>query len=302
MSELQALSRTDGIVLQGRFLTPAHLAEIKTVISAHPGASRNQLSILLAQRWNWRSASGQLKDMAARTLMLKLHTRGWILLPQRRRAPSKRYTAGDIPELFDTTAPDPINDALNILLPLQITALTPQTVKPFHRALAQHHYLGFRGPVGENIAYQVRDRSGRDLACALFGAAAWKVAPRDAWIGWSPEVRQKRLPFIANNSRFLILPWVKVPHLASHILGRIIRRISSDWQTKYGHPLCLLETFVEQDRFKGTCYKAANWIHVGQTQGRSRQDRTNTLRVPIKDIYLYPLLPHAADRLCHEDA
>ncbi len=302
MSELQALSRTDGIVLQGRFLTPAHLAEIKTVISAHPGASRNQLSILLAQRWNWRSASGQLKDMAVRTLMLKLHTRGWILLPERRRAPSKRTTAQDIPELFDTTAPGPINDALNILLPLQITALTSQTVKPFHRALALHHYLGFRGPVGENIAYQICDRSGRDLACVLFGAAAWKVAPRDTWIGWSPEIRQKRLAFIANNSRFLILPWVKVPHLASHILGRIARRISSDWQTKYRRPLYLLETFVEQDRFKGACYKAANWIRVGQTQGRSRQDRYSALQVPVKDIYLYPLIPHAARRLRHENA
>jgi hypothetical protein len=302
MSELQALSRTDGIVLQGRFLTPAHLADIKAIISAHPGASRNQLSILLAKRWNWRSASGQLKDMAARTLMLKLHTRGWIALPERRRDPSKRIPTKDIPELFDTTVPGPIHEALNRLLPLQIMVLTPQTVQPFHRALALHHYLGFRGPVGENIAYQVRDRLGRDLACVLFGAAAWKVAPRDAWIGWSGEIRQKRLAFIANNSRFLILPWVKVPHLASHILGRISRRISSDWQIKYAHPLYLLETFIEQDRFKGTCYKAANWICVGQTQGRSRQDRYSTLKVPVKDIYLYPLDPHAARQLRHEDA
>ena len=289
-------------VVQGRPLTQAQLDEINALIAAHPRASRRQLSTLLAQRWNWHSASGQLKDMAARTLMLKLHARGWIALPQRRQAPSKRFAARDILELFDATTPDPINGALNVLLPLQITALTPQTSKPFHHALARHHYLGFRGPVGENIAYQVRDRAGRDLACVLFSAAAWKVAPRDAWIGWSPEVRQKRLPFIANNSRFLILPWVKVPHLASHILGRIARRISSDWQIKYGHPLYLLETFVEQDRFKGTCYKAANWTRVGQTQGRSRQDRTNTLRVPIKDVYLYPLLHNAVAQIRHEDA
>ena len=288
-------------VLQGRSLTQAHLDAIKALIHAHPEAHRTHLSILLAQAWNWRSTSGQLKDMAARTLLLKLQALGWITLPARRIAPRKRRGLDVNPELFDAVSHDPLIDTLNTFTPLQLSVLTPKTSGTFSRYMALHHYLGYRGPVGENIAYQVRDRQGRDLACALFGAAAWKVAPRDAWIGWSSEVRQKRLAFIANNSRFLILPWVKVPHLASHILGRIARRISQDWQTKYGHPLYLLETFVERDRFKGTCYQAANWACVGQTQGRSRQDRYNTLRVPVKDIYVYPLTPRFRDPLCHAD-
>jgi hypothetical protein len=287
-------------VLQGRLLTPTHLDEIRTLIERHPNASRKHLSRLLAQAWNWHSASGQLKDMAARTLMLKLHERQWVVLPARRRLSPKRR-ALDAPELFDLLAPSAEIDApLSQCLPLTITPLArrdPQTYT-FSRLLARHHYLGYLGPVGENIAYRVQDRSGRDLACVLFGAAAWKVAPRDQWIGWLPSARPQRLAWIANNNRYLILPGVKVPHLASHILARIARRISSDWQAKYGHPLYLLETFVEQGRFKGTCYKAANWICVGQTQGRSRQDRYNTLRVPIKDVYVYPLLPKARKLLC----
>jgi hypothetical protein len=123
----------------------------------------------------------------------------------------------------------------------------------------------------------------------LFGSAAWKTRPRDSFIGWDIDTRKSNLHLITNNMRFLILPWVRVPHLASHILGRIARRISGDWIDKYGHPIYLLETFVERDRFQGTCYKAANWVHVGQTQGRTRNDRDNSIRVPVKDVYLYPL-------------
>ena len=284
-------------VLQGRLLTSQHVDEIKDLMASNPRANRKRLSVMLAERWNWRSTSGQLKDMAARTLMLKLEARGWIVLPARRRAPVKRLPLDTSLELFEQSVHDPIAGPLGTLVPLDIQVLTPQTSHTFQRYLARHHYLGFRGPVGETIAYQVRDRLGRDLACLLFGAAAWKVAPRDTWIGWTTPSRTMGIQRIANNSRFLICPWVNVPHLASHILGRITRRIASDWQTKYNHPIALLETFVEHDRFKGTCYKAANWICVGQTQGRSRQDRDNTMSVPIKDIYVYPLGRHFRDVL-----
>jgi hypothetical protein len=159
----------------------------------------------------------------------------------------------------------------------------------FCRHLAQHHYLGHRGPVGEHLCYLARDRHGRDVACLLFGAAAWKTAPRDRFIGWDHTRRQRYLNLITNNTRFLILPWVEVPHLASHLLALILRRLSADWREKYGHPICLVETFVDRSRFKGTCYRAANWTCVGQTQGRGRQDRYGTLHVPVKDVYLYPL-------------
>jgi hypothetical protein len=147
--------------------------------------------------------------------------------------------------------------------------------------------------VGENLGYLARDAQGRDLACLLFGAPAWRCAARDREVGWSAAERPARLAEVANNTRFLILPWVEVPHLASHLLGVVARRIDADWRDKYGHGLRWLETFVERDRFRGTCYRAANWRCVGQTRGRSRQDRHHGLSVPIKDIYLYRLRGHA---------
>jgi hypothetical protein len=155
--------------------------------------------------------------------------------------------------------------------------------------------------VGESLAYLIRSRAGVDLACLLFGAAAWQCAGRDRWIGWSAEQRAQGLPFVANNSRFLILPSVVVPHLASHLLSQIARRIDPDWQKRYGHPLHLLESFVQPDRFRGACYQAANWIYVGQTTGRTRQNqrhRDNAVHAPVKDIYLYPLTADARHHLC----
>ena len=151
------------------------------------------------------------------------------------------------------------------------------------------------------MGYLVRSGAGVDLACLLFGAAAWQCAGRDRWIGWSAEQRARGLPFIANHSRFLILPWILVPSLASHVLSQVAQRIDGDWQRRYGHPLHLLETFVQPDRFHGTCYQAANWIPVGQTTGRTRQSqrhRDNAIHAPVKDIYLYPLTAHARSRLC----
>jgi hypothetical protein len=162
--------------------------------------------------------------------------------------------------------------------------------------------LPYRSTVGENLAYLVQDRHGRDLACALFGAAAWKTQPRDSFIGWTAVERQAHLGRVANNSRFLILPWVRVPQLASHILGRVARRLATDWQAHYGHPLVLLETFVERGRFRGSCYRAANWICVGQTQGRTRQDRERRIQAPVKDIWVYPLQANFRKQLCHVHA
>ena len=239
--------------------------------------------------------------MATRSLLLKLQCRGLIELPARRRKPPRR-TPNQHFNLFDSVRPPCIESSLAELLPLQIGVVESGGVdyKLFQGFLVQCHYLGYGGPVGENIGYLVRDRAGRELACVLFGAAAWKTAPRDSWIGWSAQQRAPGLRLIANNSRFLLLPWVRVPHLASSLLGHIARRINADWQRKYRHPLHLLETFVQLDRFAGTCYRAANWIHVGLTQGRSRQDRHNTLRVPTKAIYLYPLHPRARQALCED--
>ena len=169
----------------------------------------------------------------------------------------------------------------------------------FEALLHQYHYLSHRGSVGENLQYLVREHAGRPVACLLFGAAAWQCADRDRYIGWDAPTRGAWLHLIANNARFLIPPWVHVLGLASHVLSQISRRISSDWQYKYGHPIYLLETFVQTDRFTASCYRAANWVRVGQTKGRTRQDTPDGShqRVSRKDIYLYPLDARFAERL-----
>jgi Domain of unknown function (DUF4338) len=240
--------------------------------------------------------------MAARTLLLKLHQRGLVELPARKRQPARRVPNQHF-ELFDSVRPAPLESSLPAVSPLQIQVVESGQAdyQRFQRYLVQYHYLGYGGPVGENIGYMVRDPRGRELACVLFGAAAWKAASRDQWIGWSAPQRPRALPFIANNSRFLVLPWVRIGCLASCLLGHIARRINADWQRKYSHPLHLLESFVEVDQFVGTCYRAANWIEVGRTVGRTRQDRYSTIQAPIKAVYLYPLHPKARQRLCHEE-
>jgi hypothetical protein len=164
--------------------------------------------------------------------------------------------------------------------------------------LAQYHYRGFNGAVGENVQYLARDIRGREVAVMVFGAAAWKVAARDRFIGWSVEQRQQRLGAIANQQRFLILPWVRVAHLASHLLALVTRRLSTDWQARYGHRVWLVETFVELARFVGTAYKAAGWLCLGQTTGRTRQDREHTLQTPSKTVWVRPLHPRFREALC----
>jgi Domain of unknown function (DUF4338) len=290
-------------LIQGRWLGAEDFEALQRLIAEHPQWSRWRLSIALCEALNWRTASGQLKDMSARLLLNKLAQRGFIKLPPRQRGGGRQILrALSEPELFSliTDPGELIEGPLRALQPLEVIPVEPRTTQAnaFVCHLAQHHYLGFEGAAGQHLRYLLRDRYRRDLACVLFGAAAWKVKARDAFIGWSAQQRQERLSLIVNNSRFLILPHVRVPHLASHILGTILRRLRSDWQRKYHIAPCLAETFVEYERFSGVCYRAANWLRVGQTCGRSRHDRDHTLRVPIKDIYLYPLCSDFKERLC----
>jgi hypothetical protein len=201
------------------------------------------------------------------------------------------------PELLPTS-PCAIEGSLSLLRPIHLELThNVQLRREVGQLLARHHYRGFNGAVGENLQYLVRDRHGRELAVMVFGAAAWKVAARDQFIGWSVPQRQQHLGLIANQQRFLILPWVRVPHLASHLLGLATRRLSADWQARYGHPIWLVETFVEVDRFVGTAYKAAGWLHLGQTTGRTRQDRQRTLQSPRKSVWVRPLHPAFRQRL-----
>jgi hypothetical protein len=178
---------------------------------------------------------------------------------------------------------------LNELLPLSVNAINgSHAFDEFKSLIDQYHYLGYDRTVGENMKYVIRCKNGTVLACLLFGSAAWKCRDRDDYIGWSHEQRALRLYFLTNNVRFLIPQWVQVPCLASHVLSLVSRRISSDWEAKYGHPILALETFVDE-RFRGTCYQAANWVRVGRTAGRGRNDRKHECAIPQKDIYLLPL-------------
>jgi hypothetical protein len=290
---------------QGRVVQPADISWLQSWIVDHPSWSRYRLACELCKLWDWSTPTGKLKDFAARSFLVKLMARGFITLPPVRTEKQRvrGYASPILPSVMALQQPSAITSSLAELTPLSLIIPTAGSSEEHlcHHYLATHHYLGFQRTVGENLKYLVRDRQGRHLACMLFGAAAWKTKPRDQFIGWTDAIRSRRLSEVANNTRFLILPWVKAPHLASHLLSIILKRISVDWQHKYGHPLHLIETFVERDRFRGTCYRAANWKLVGQTAGRSRQDRYSVMSVPVKDIYLYPLTSKFREILCHED-
>jgi hypothetical protein len=283
----------DTICLQGRTLSSEDIGLVRGLIAQHPDWHRTALSLHLAELWNWRNGAGRLKDMAARTLLLKLQARGLIQLPpaqRRTRRPCAEAPARLPPELpLEVT---PIEGSLASLQPVRLELVQNLPLRRrVGQLLARYHYRGFHGPVGENVQYLACDQQGRELAVLVFGAAAWKVAGRDQFIGWSVSQRQQQLSGIANQQRFLILPWVRVPHLASHLLALATRRLSADWQARYGHRVWLVETFVETDRFAGTSYKAAGWIPLGLTTGRTRQDRQRTLQSPRKAVWVHPLHP-----------
>jgi len=289
------------MVKQGREITPEDIQLIQQLLADNPSWGRTRLSKELCKLWQWRKSNGQIKDIACRSLLLKLEKEGSIILPARqikwtRRSRKKRL----IPSV--THFKEEVSGSLKTLMPLEIMRVIQPSCDNalFECFLSRYHYLGYSRTVGESMKYLIRDCADRLLACILFGSAAWKIASRDTFIGWDRKVREKNLGYVTNNMRFLILPWVRVPHLASHILSRISRRISKDWMTRYGHPIYLLETFVDRSKFRGTCYKAASWILVGQTKGRTRNDRNNTVKVPLKDIYVYPLVKNFRRELCDE--
>ena len=284
------------MILQGRQLAPSDVEFIRRLILKHPDWHRTRLSKELCQFWNWRNAKGDLKDMSCRNLLLKLYRQGHISLPPQRRMPPHILPRQPSYILHIT---DPINSKLDDLFPIKILDARESSYyqELFNDFLHSYHYLSFRSTVGENMKYIAFDRYERPLACLLFGAPAWKSKCRDRFITWSPLVRQQNLNFLTNNTRFLILPWVTVKNLASYLLSRVAKRITGNWMQRYNHPIYLLETFVDRTRFTGACYKAANWIHAGQTTGRTRQDRNHTIQTSSKDIYVYPISKNFRNRL-----
>ncbi len=276
------------MTIQGRHITLDNITQINQLILEHPDWHRTRLSKELCQLWNWRNAKGDLKDMSCRNLLLKLYRHGHIFLPPQRRTPP-HLIKRQIPEIPHGT--DPISTVFANLLPIAI--LDARSNKHHHKLfdhfVHRYYYLSFNSTVGENMKYIAFDCHGRPLACLLYGVPAWKAKSRDEFIQWTPTVCQKNLNFLTNNTRFLILPWVEVKNLASYLLSRIAKQINADWMCRYNHPIFMLETFVDRTRFAGTFYKAANWIHVEQTTGRTRQDKHHCIQTSVKDIYLYPL-------------
>lgn len=283
----------DFIRVQGRVLSVAEVVRIQILIDEHPEWSRHRISKELCERWGWQTPRGQLKTFAARSLLLKLAQRYDLRLPAVREA-KRRHPWGLGPRqssLASLPPPVPIQAALETLRPLVWQMALGGSVER-ERALdylSTYHYLGCNRPVGTHLIYLVQDAQHRDLAVHLVGAAAWQCAARDRYIGWSAEMRARNLHRLGNHSRFLILPWVGVPHLASHLLGGLTRRLSPDWQDQHGWQLEALETFVERGRFAGVAYRAANWHEVGQTTGRTRQEKHHRAQGPPKSVWVYAL-------------
>ena len=281
---------------RGREVTDSDVAFIVELISRHPGASRRALSKILCEAWDWRQANGELCDMVCRGLMLKLHRAEMIELPPVRQRPPNNVVARRRPErvLIDRT---PLCAGLAELRPLKILQVRrTREEKYFDGLVEEYHYLGYTRPVGEHLKYLILGAD-RPVACMAWGSAPRHLGPRDRFIGWSAEARRRNTRYLAYNTRFLILPWVKVPHLASHLLGRVARTITTDWELAYGHPIYYLETFVDPARFRGTCYIAANWIALGQTTGRGHNALTHKATQPKKEILGYPLVKNFRELL-----
>jgi len=283
---------------RGRAVYLDDVAAIGQLIAAHPQASRRGLSILLCEAWNWRQANGAVRDMVCRGLLLALYRAGQIELPAARRVCvcASRRNRPVLPE--GTLDQEPLSAPLPELLPLEIRQVRRSADEAlFNGLIERFHYLGYRPCVGEHLKHMVWTRQGRVIACLAWSSAPWHIGVRDRFIGWTPAVRRRQLHLLAYNTRFLVLPWVRVPHLASHILGRVARRISADWEHLYNHPIHYLETFVDRELFKGTCYRAANWICLGQTTGRGIKEKTKKVTRSLKDVLGYPLAKDFRRRL-----
>jgi hypothetical protein len=273
---------------RGREIHQEDILYIRALIERHPKASRRTLSTQLCEAWQWCQPNGALRDMVCRGMLLMLERAGQISLPPvsyvRHNPLAKRVRPEPSP--IDTT---PIEDRLRNLQPLefrQVRRLPEEAL--FNSLLEQYHYLNYTQPVGEQLKYLVWAQ-GRPVACLAWSSAPRHLGSRDRYIGWSAEARRRNIRFIAYNTRFLILPWVRVEHLASHILGRMAARVGDDWQQMYGHPIYFLETFVDPARFRGTCYRAANWVLLGKTTGRGKQCNSYVPNRSIKEVLGYPL-------------
>lgn len=281
---------------RGRVITAEDILFIKQLIAAHPRTSRRRLSQKLCEAWQWKQANGALRDMVCRGLLLMLDRARHIALPAVKFVPHNPLVRRERPEpvLIDTT---PIQAALQELRPVETIQVRRTDHEPlFNSLMEQYHYLAYEQPVGEHLKFLVWAQ-GRPIACLAWSSAPRHLASRDRYIGWSAEARRRNIRFLAYNTRYLIMPWVRVPHLASHILGKITGQLSQDWERMYGHPVYFAETFIDPGRFRGTCYRAANWKLLGRTTGRGKASNSYKPNRPIKEVLGFPLTPRFRELL-----
>jgi hypothetical protein len=277
------------LIVRRRVILEADLLLIRQLIELEGAQGRSHLSNRLCELWDWRQANGRFRQIACRDLLRRLEARGLIELPPRLRA------ARRVGYRNRTNAPDflscaPLQGRLREFgdeLSIQLVGDSEQLAL-YRGLVGAYHYLGYQQATGAQLKY-IAYFQDRPIACLSFGPAAWKIGPRDQFIGWSAESRRQNLAWVTNNDRFVIVPWVRIKCLASFLLATVVHQLSRDWQRIYGHGLALAETFVERERFAGSAYAAANWVRVGQTVGRGRNDRTHVEAAPLKSIWLYPL-------------
>lgn len=282
---------------RGRAVTGQDIAFVRSLIAEHPGESRRALSQELCRAWGWVQPNGALRDMVCRGLLLELNRGGHIELPPpmySRPAPFLNRKKPPRIEMDQT----PVEGTVSDLGPIEFRQVRRTSAEAlFNSLIEHHHYLGYCQPVGEQLKYIVYAKD-RPIACLAWSSAPRHIGDRDRFIGWKKDDRKKNLSLIACNTRFLILPWVKVSCLASHILGAMARILPKDWERIYNHPLHYLETFIDQERFQGTCYRAANWIYLGKTTGRGKNDQTHKVNRSIKGVWGYPMSKEFRFHLC----
>ncbi|MGD9202471.1 MAG: DUF4338 domain-containing protein [Chitinispirillia bacterium] len=279
---------TIGIRYKGITVTSEEIDFIKALIRNNPHDSRRILSKKLCQEWNWKQANGSLRDMYCRSFMLQLHRDGYITLPVRKKTPNNPLAYRKSPPAItiDRTS---VKKKVSQIHPLDFQQVRGSSLeKVYNGLISQYHYLGYCHPIGEHLKYVVYWHD-RPVSCLAFCSSPRHIGARDRYIGWNKEVREKNLHLIVYNTRFLLLPWIHVRYLASHILSRIVKRLSFDWQDYYNHPVYFVETFVDTEKFLGTCYKAANWRYLGKTTGRGKNDQTHKANRSIKAVWGYPL-------------
>ena len=271
---------------RGRDIRAQDVEFIRKLIVTHPDASRRALSKKLCEAWNWKQPNGTLRDMICRSMMLELHRKGHITLPPVRRVMHNPLAKRKRPQVIELEQV-PLTGKLRDILPLEICQVRRTAKEALVNSLIEtYHYLNYVQPVGEHLKYLVSAK-GQPVACFCWSSAPRHLGPRDRYIGWDQATRRANIRFVAYQSRFLILPWVKVPYLASHLLGWMSRHLSSEWEKVYAHPIYFVETFVDPNRYRGTCYRAANWVYLGQTTGRGKDDQTGRANRPLKDIWGY---------------